>query len=321
MNRPELQRHWIPLGILGLAISGFGCATSGGGDADLSEQPLGASVDALAEELARVARQRTDLSSMRVCLHPVTEIQVDNLPPLSARYRTTDLDYLAEEITEELELALSSRFHLIDTDLFGQPPQPWALEGRESGSQVAEHFGATHLAVGTLVPHVDRLQLKIRLVDTGNWVIVATARGTVPLEFLSDRSRVALGDLVPYRGPVFPRDESPREDHPTRIFDEPSLAAYPEEVAESDLEVAAASEEQFRPRPRELQPIDSSRQSSSYASWKLLKKKPSDRTDLDLLLHSRESYGQPVEGTDLQEPTSKAGPAAVRFAALGRSLK
>ncbi len=316
MNRPKQERRWIPLGVLGLAISGFGCAASGGGEADLSEQPLGASVDALAEELARVARQRTDLSSMRVCLHPITEIQVDNLPPLSARYRNTDLDYLAEEITEELELALSSRFHLIDTDLFGEPPQPWALEGRESGSQVAEHFGATHLAVGTLVPHVDRLQLKIRLVDTGNWVIVATARGTVPLEFLSDRSRVALGDLLPYRGPVFPR-----EDYPTRIFEEPSLAAHPEEVAEPDPEVAAVSEELFRPRPRALEPIESSRQPSSYASWKLLKKKPSDRTDLDLLLHSRESYGQPVEETDPKEPISKAGPAAVRFAALGRSVK
>jgi hypothetical protein len=212
----------LRLVLAGAALFTFGCASPGSEIAP-ARTPLGDAVDAVAEELARTARQRIDLSSMRIHLREVTEIEADTVPPMPSWPRVIDdLDYLAEEIHGELLLALSSRFNLIDTD-FDPEPLVGSSTDQPAGrpSLLAAHFGATHIVLGTIAPHGDEIRLKVRLVDVGNRVIVAVARGTVPVELLSDRSRVALGDLPPaYTAPTPP---PPAADP----IETPSLAAAP----------------------------------------------------------------------------------------------
>ena len=314
-NRIVSRKESLRLTLLGIGLFACGCASTGSAG-DEARPTLGRTVDVVAEELARAARQRIDLSSMRVCLRKVTEIEAEIMPPMPVRSELDDLGYLAEEISGELVLALSSRFNLIDTDLFDAPVAPPAGKAGERNGLPAEHFGATHLVVGTLAAHGDEVLLNIRLVDAGNWVIIATARGVVPVQLLSDRSRVALGDLPPARNQQEPRAVPPSPAEKDRF------AEHPREVTVPDVGVAALEEE-----PSSIVPIDSALTESApepapdlevVAAAKPPRKPVSDRGELDLLLHSTATYTTPVNRHDPKK-LLRPGPAEARFTALGRS--
>lgn len=263
---------------LALAAPLLACLAACSSTPEVIEEPapgVGAAVDRIALELARKASGRVEISTLRVALHEVAEVEGDGISPLPSRYASDDLSVLTNEVAGEVTIALASNFHLIDRELMEPLEEAWRSEGL-TAAELVDKSGATHLVVGTISPRDDSVQLNLRLVDAKNYVIIATARGDLPVQLLSDRSRVALGDILAPRGRRLPtREDMLRE-----------RMQPPEPIRVTDRGVAQA--EPLVPETREIE-------AAGYR------------------------YGS-ARTRNQATPTRRDGPAAARFAALGRNL-
>lgn len=243
---------------------------------------IGPAVDRAAFELASKAAKRVEISTLRVALHNVADIDGNGTSPLPSRFASNDLSVLTEEVAGEMTIALASNFHLIDLDLMQPITESWRRDGL-SPAEMVERSGATHLVVGTISPHEHAVQLNLRLVDAKSYVIVSTARVDLPVHNLSDRSRVALGDIMPVR------DRSLT--HPKQN----QLTLPPEPVPVSEVGVAFAE-----PLVEEQPPVEAAR-STKPVGYEY-------------------TPASSVRSTAKALDPHRVGPAAARLAAVGRTI-
>ncbi len=167
------MRSNAPAGVLALALTAAlfsACAATG------SVEQAGNDVQQIAEALVESARQRVELSQMRVA---VVEIQGIRPGPISLRaavYPVHHGDQVSEVLEHEFVIALASRLNVVESELSG----PSASQVQVSTlSDVASSYGATHLLVGDYQRCDGLLIVSVRLIDAGSKIIVAAARGTV----------------------------------------------------------------------------------------------------------------------------------------------
>jgi FlgO protein len=271
-----------------LSLSGLVACSS---TPEVQEAPpapgIGAAVDRAAFELASKAAQRVEVSTLRVALHGVEDVDGVGDSPLPSRFASSDLSVLTEEVAGEMTIALASNFHLIDRELMEPLIESWREDGL-SAPELVEKTGATHVVVGTVSPRDDAVQLNLRLVDAKNYVIVSTARVDLPVDGLSDRSRVALGDILSPRT---------RDRMPSHYEDR---TRPPEPVPLTDDGLAAADR-----LVEEGSSVETTRRAMESAAPAGYSYTPSSRR---------------ISRTKRTVDPARPGPAAARFAAAGRRL-
>ncbi len=118
-------------------------------------------------------------------------------------------------------------------------PDWTGLESVTSGfEQALKETNATHLVVGEFVRRGNKLRVSVRLIDVDTGLIIATARGFVHVDELSDRARRAALDLPAASGsgpgldpPIFVaasvRRDSPAAPETPSLANSSSPAAQP----------------------------------------------------------------------------------------------
>lgn len=181
----------LSVALLCVAVAGCKSGRSSERDAGLRAEE---SVQRIAARLIDAAEQRTDLSSMRVVIDGVREAQPRFTHPIPSLARAQELETISAELEHELVMALSDRLHILDTR--GQAASAPSSGPVDVGA-LAEHWGATHALVGEFVCKEDDLVVSVRLVEADSLLIVAAARGVVPVAGLSDWTRLALESKPP----------------------------------------------------------------------------------------------------------------------------
>ncbi|MCP3916184.1 MAG: hypothetical protein GY711_11565 [bacterium] len=129
------------------------------------------SFERLAAEIAEAAALRTTLSSMRVAVHELTgKDRKETYGPV-ARARAVELSSLGIALQHELVAALSEHLYVLDP----------------TSSDEGDDAQATHTVEGHFVRLDGDLSVTLRLVDSASSVIVASARGHVPLDPLIEQ--------------------------------------------------------------------------------------------------------------------------------------
>ena len=142
-------------------------------------------VEDIGARLVAAAETRSNLSSMRVWVYEIHETSPDPAPRQFGLGPHGD-DEIGLALEHDFSIALSSYLNLIETEAFAAPVAPASSASLDE--QAAAH-GATHLLLGDYLRRDDELIVSVRLVAADSRLIVAAARGIVPLE--------ELGDLVP----------------------------------------------------------------------------------------------------------------------------
>ena len=166
----------LPILVLGLAAAAS-CASIG-------SRSGAQAVDRITDSLVETAELRTDIRTLRVCVHWIHELN----PPAGSRTMDIVMGH-GGGAAMELQLhqlfidSLSNRLHVIEFELAeGENP-----EVMSSGMKaLVETFGVTHLVVGDFVRRRHELDVSIRLVDADTLLIVASASGVVPIAALND---------------------------------------------------------------------------------------------------------------------------------------
>ena len=182
MTRPGFQKHhgeWIgALSSALLAVGVSGCALPP------TEGPR--SLDEIGAQLVEAAEIRSSLRSMRVWLYEIHETRPE---PASAQFgvgRHHGDDAIGTALAHELVITLCARLNLVEAEVL---PPPAAQVSNASLGDLAAAYGATHLLAGDYLRKGDALLVSVRLIETDSRLIVAAARGVVPL--------AELGDLFP----------------------------------------------------------------------------------------------------------------------------
>lgn len=177
-------RLWPAAALLATAA----CATTPERPAPDAGPGLEASVGRIAERLVRSAELRTNLRSVRT--------RIDTIEPehgTAGRFAADEGERIGTVLRRELMLVLVDDIYLVDSDA---DPHDRATLGEVSRAADAPP-GATHRLVGDYVCVGGDVYLSMRLVDARTHVIVAAARGPIPLAALGDLSqpagRVAAG--------------------------------------------------------------------------------------------------------------------------------
>lgn len=145
------------------------------------------SVTTISQQLVRVAELRTDLRSMRTCIHtfreesPAPETGVRRTAAVSGEAR------IGQALEQEFMLALANQIYVIDSESLGGE----ALADTETAADTCSHAGASHVLIGSYVLHGAELELSVRLVDTDSHVIIAATRGNVPVPALAESAAEA----------------------------------------------------------------------------------------------------------------------------------
>ncbi len=160
-------------GALALALAATlasACAATG------SVEQAGNDVSLIAEELVESARQRVELSQLRVAVVEIQGIRPGPVSLRAAAYPIQHEDQISEVLEHEFVIALASRLNVVESELVG----PSTAQVPESTlNEVASSYGATHLLVGDYQRSDGLLVVSVRLIDADSKIIVAAARGTV----------------------------------------------------------------------------------------------------------------------------------------------
>ena len=171
-----------------LALFTLGCAATETRDESFLI-PTRDSIGELSARLVETARLRTDLSGMRVCVHDIRSRTVPD-----GRSRA-----IGDALEREFTVALASDLNLLDVEYSGPDAPTLAVDGLD---EVSEHHGATHLLVGSFQERTEDMVVTVRLIDASSHLIVAAARGAVPIADFD-----ALGSWTPEIAEVSPRVE------------------------------------------------------------------------------------------------------------------
>ncbi len=288
-------------GVLWLGLVA-GCATTRGERG--ARAAHGASIEALAEELAHEAGLRADLSAMRV---EVSEVAARELPATEAWRRVgrgPAFEDLAEELRRELVLALSGRMHVLDLD--------YEPDGAAR---------ASHVALAEFEGDPEGLRLEVRLVDLHSKLIVAAARDLIPLAQLPSRARAAL---APGPFPVSPDvaravQPAPAPASPPPALDSESVrSAELNEVpgglpradsTEGPSQAALVQSTSAIPRLEDV-PIEAPTRADPLEPWRSVRSAGS----------GSRSRAVAQEQAAPAPPAAPGGPAALRMRRLGREL-
>ena len=183
IHRPK--RPAAPGMILALASSlALACASSRSSPAE--EGSRGESLTRIADELVGSAELRADLSAMRVHVARLVESDLDPSEAWRRTARAGRFETVPDEVRSELVLALSRRLHVLDPSLAGETDLDSSVQ------DAARQLGATHVVLASYVHEDDTLLVTTRLVDAKSLLIVASARGRVPIRELTRATRTAL---------------------------------------------------------------------------------------------------------------------------------
>ena len=180
-----------------LSIGGACASTSA------SVEQTGEDVTLLVDELVEFARQRVELSQMRVLVKEIHELRSAPATVREAAAPVRHGDPISEVLEHELVIALASRVNVVESE-FTAPAVTKA--SAVTLSDVASTYGATHLLAGDYMRSDDQLVVTVRLIDVDTRVIVAAARGKVncveletPVQHYYDSWAAAPASGVPLR--------------------------------------------------------------------------------------------------------------------------
>ena len=177
MERPSLvPRSSAPLLLAALLLAVSSCAAAEPRQ-EATRAGLATSIARLAEDLVGTAERRTDLRGVRIAIQGFRARDAAAAP--APGEPAAKGDPIEDELVRELVLALANRVHLIDL----------GLEGDEAPGAARGTPRVTHLILGEYELRGESLDLAARLVDADSHVILAAARGSVPVGELGALAR------------------------------------------------------------------------------------------------------------------------------------
>lgn len=155
-----------------------------------SPSRLAGSLEELAGTLRDEAELREDVRSIRVAVWEVRERSTAGHRAREAAIGMPERDDpLSASLERELELALASRFQVLDTELVGR-----LAESDAPPTERAGELGATHLFVADYEVVDDDVRVSVRLVDAERALIVASARGVLDVDWFGEEAREYIED-------------------------------------------------------------------------------------------------------------------------------
>ena len=183
------------LPILFLALSAVASCTS------TSSLSGAQAVDRITDRLVESAELRTDVRSLRVCVHWIREVnpqagvRVSEIGSRHGRGKGVE-----QELQHRFIDSLSNRLNVIEFELAEQEDPEVMTSGMEA---LIEAYGVTHILVGDFVRRGKELDVSVRLVEADTLLIVASANGPIPIAALGDDIRGYHRhpmSLVPFSG-------------------------------------------------------------------------------------------------------------------------
>ncbi len=169
LEAPARSRGRWPAVLLLTAALGGACASTG------SVEQAGMEVTVIAEELVESARQRVELSQLRVVVRDIREL-VHAPVVINAGQTLRREDPIGAALEHDFVTALAGRLNVVESELLGPAVQQTTVS---TLSELASSYGATHLLVGEYQRSGDALVVSVRLIDAASRIIVAAARGRV----------------------------------------------------------------------------------------------------------------------------------------------
>lgn len=161
-----------------------------------SVEQTGDDVSLIADHLVESARQRVELSQIRVVVREIGRLPSPPIDRRATGVPTQRADPISDALEHDFMIALASRVNVVESGILG--PTVQQIPAASTLSELASSYGATHLLVGSYQRNEEVLVVSVRLIDADTKIIVAAARGKVTFPEREETDPLAYARRLAY---------------------------------------------------------------------------------------------------------------------------